>query len=232
VALRFAFPVRTEATKEAEAPVPQARVSPARAPQNAHPDIGFVRVFNKLRIGDGAGNNGWCSKLGTDHGQVKIVNSAYRYDYMRIAHRHGRSFVSAAVYPDFAVDEAVSFHIHGNEFGLKHRLSHVNPDSGHPAFFNREVEGFLSPPRVSTEMVPLPGHFIVVNIFANTADRVSAHFRFGTVGVEHLHAEVRFAFFPAGPISTMPSEPMPKWRSLILRESPAGSFTTSLNRLM
>ncbi len=65
---------------------------------------------------------------------------------------------------------------------------------------------------------------VVIGVFSDTADPISAHGTPGSIQIVHVHLAVRNL---DGLIKINPSDPIPKWRSLTIFAVPQGSSTVS-----
>ena len=94
-----ARPVRKAATAVAQAPVPQARVTPEPRSPYAHPYLSLFQYLGKLHIG-AVGEERVILQFGADRGEVYLRNVVHEDYQMRVSHGYGSTRIAYAVYFD------------------------------------------------------------------------------------------------------------------------------------
>ena len=123
--------------------------------------------------------------------QVELLKMRHWHHQVRVAHRNRRAVKITAADQNFVVDEALAFNKHGDVFGGQTGNAHVHPHQPHLALFHGKAQ-FANARRGFHREFLRAGKLLFIQVFADAANAVAAHFRFRAVGIEDTHPKVGF----------------------------------------
>ena len=185
---RSVRPVRTPATQTAQAPVPQASVSPEPRSQVRWRTVSRLRTSMNstlVRLGK-RGSVSICGPTPRTSSSVALVDER---DAVGVAHRDAGDGERAAGDFERRVDRRIAGERRGNLAAGEDRLAHVDADALDLAGAEFEVERGTACRR-RRSAAGRGGDAVVVDVLGDAADAVAAHFGLGAVGVEHPHLGV------------------------------------------
>ena len=147
--------------------------------------------IDKFRV-DARGEERVMLKFGADPREVETVDIlGQEDDAVRIAHGDTGDVINPFIHHKRRADDRIAFEISRYNARQENGGAHIHADGLHPAVLNVEFEPFDAGKRIDRDRRPSVYHVVVVQVFADAADAVSAHPALRAVRVENPHLRVR-----------------------------------------
>ena len=132
-------------------------------------------------------------ELGAEARKIEVVHIVLvkEDDAVGVAHRDAGHVIDLFVYDERGVDDGTARHVDRDLCRLEDRRAHIDASRLHFAVPDVQLERFYAGKRVDGNGGAPADHAVVIQILADAADAVAAHFTLRAVGVEDAHLRIR-----------------------------------------